>query len=169
MAAPMRAEALRRYWMRRPYTFLTQITADGLCINNVRNGSLKKTFEVNSADLKLPRLQTNEFNLDCAGLRKPRLTSANIQTTTFSKSTPATMFPSDADQKITSDSEADYNTSESWKSNSSHSFTETKYVRTKQPDPMCVGNMKYGPALPEMRVASGRLSAKLRAYNKKKG
>lgn len=27
----------------------------------------------------------------------------------------------------------------------------------------------YEPALPEMRVASGRRSAKLRAYNKKKG
>ena len=101
----MRAEALRRYWMRRPYTVQTQITAEGQCLNNVKTKNLKKTIEVNSADLKLPRLQTNEFNLDCAGLRKPRLTSANIQTTTFSKSKPAT-FPSDADQKIPSDSDA---------------------------------------------------------------
>ena len=37
MAAPARAEALRRYWVRRTYTFLTQITtADGLCINNLK-------------------------------------------------------------------------------------------------------------------------------------
>ena len=92
--------------MRRPYTVQTQITAEGQCLNNVKTKKLKKTIEVNSADLKLPRLQTNEFNLDCAVLRKPRLTSANIQATTFSKSKPATMFPSDADQKIPSDSDA---------------------------------------------------------------